>query len=120
MNYELTLKGHIAYHSIRIVGLNTSMVLLSLYLVSIKNDFRKTADHLSWPEMTLATWRGVTDRNIPTQGVKSTYNPMFVSLSNVFLPKEAPFIFLPLTYNGGRKIGLTLGQEHQNSEICIL
>ena len=33
MNYELTLKG---YHSIRIVGLNTSMVFSSSYLVSIK------------------------------------------------------------------------------------
>ena len=52
---------------------------------------------LSWSEMTLATWRGVTGRNIPTQDVKSTCNPMFESVSNGFLPKEAPFIFLPLT-----------------------
>ena len=43
--------------------------------------------------MTLATWRWVTGRNIPTQGVKSTCNPMFGSVSNGFLPKEAPFIF---------------------------
>ena len=50
--------------------------------------------------MTLATWRGVTGRNIPTRGVKSTCNPMFESVSNGFLPKETPFIFLPLTYNG--------------------
>ena len=48
--------------------------------------------------MTLATWRGVTGRNIPTQGVRSTCNPIFESVSNGFLPKEAPFIFLPLAY----------------------
>ena len=33
-------------------------------------------------------------------GYKSTWNPMYESASNDFLPKEAPFIFLPLTYNG--------------------
>ena len=64
------------------------------HLVSIKSFCRKTADHLSWPpEMTLATWRGVTGRNIPTQGVKSTCNPTFENVSNGFLPKEASFIF---------------------------
>ena len=52
------------------------------------------------PEMTFTTWRGVTGRNISTQGVKTTCNPMFESVSNVFCPKETPFIFLPLTYNG--------------------
>ena len=50
--------------------------------------------------MTLARWRGVIGRDIPSQGAKSTCNPMFESASNDFLPKEAPFIFLPLTYNG--------------------
>ena len=46
--HDLIRKGHIAYQSVRIVGLNTSMVFSSLYLVSIKKKyFRKTADHLS-------------------------------------------------------------------------
>ena len=71
--------------------------------------------------MTLATWLGVIGRNIPTQGVKSTCNPMFASVLNVFRAKEAPFIFLPLTYKWrGRKIDLTLGHGYQNSEIYIL
>ena len=39
----------------------------------------KTAGDLSWPEMTLATWRGVTGRNIQTQAVRSTCIPMFES-----------------------------------------
>ena len=30
----------------------------------------------------------------------SECDPMFESVSNGFLPKEAPFIFIPLTYNG--------------------
>ena len=47
-------------------------------------------------EMTLATWRGVAGRNTSTQGVKSTCNPTFESAPNGFLPKEAPFNFLPL------------------------
>ena len=46
--------------------------------------------------MTLEACWGVTDRNIPTQGVKSTFNPMFESVLNGVRPKEAPFIFLPL------------------------
>ena len=63
MNYNLTLKGHVenltkgqghdlaenvhvAYQSIRIVGLNTSVTFLSLYLVSIKL-LSKTAGDLS-------------------------------------------------------------------------
>ena len=75
-------------------------VFIALALVSSKNYCRKTASELFWPEMTFATWRGITGRNIPTQGVNSTWNPMFESASNGFLPKEAPFIFLPLTYNG--------------------
>ena len=50
--------------------------------------------------MTLATWRGVTGHNIPPQGVNSTCKPVFESVSNGFLPKKSPFIFLPLTYNG--------------------
>ena len=48
--------------------------------------------------MTLVTWQGVTARNIPTQGVKSTYSLIFESASNGFLPKETPFIFIALTY----------------------
>ena len=54
--HDLIEKGHVAYHSIRIVGFNTFMVLLLLYLVSIKSYCRKTAGDLSWPEMTLFTW----------------------------------------------------------------
>ena len=50
--------------------------------------------------MTLATWRGVTGRNIPTQDVKSSCNPMFENVLNSFRPRETPFIFLPLTCNG--------------------
>ena len=61
----------------------------------------KSAGDLSWPEMTLATWRWVTGRNIPTQDVKSTCNLMFESVSNGFLRKQAPFIFLPSTYYVG-------------------
>ena len=60
----------------------------------------KTAGDLSWPEMTLATWRRVTARNVPTQCVKCTYSPMLESVSNGFRTKQAPPIFLPLTYNG--------------------
>ena len=44
----------------------------------------------------MAKWRGATGRHVPTQGVMSTCNPMFESVSNGFLPKEASFIFLPL------------------------
>ena len=69
-------------------------------LVSIKSYSLKSAGNLSWPGMTLATWRGVTGRNIPTQGVNFICNLMFESVSNGFRPKEVPFIFLPLTYNG--------------------
>ena len=56
-----------------------------------------------WPFMTwnyLSDMARVTGRNIPTQGVKSTCNTMFESVLNGFLLKEAPFIFLRLTYNG--------------------
>ena len=43
---------------------------------------------------------GATGRNIPTQGVKSTCNPMFESISIGFRPKQTPFICVPFTYNG--------------------
>ena len=56
----------------------------------------KTAGDLSLPEVTLATWRGVTGRNIPIQGVKSTCIPMFESVSNRFRAKEAPFKVSPI------------------------
>ena len=91
--HDLTGKCHVAYQSIRMVVLNTPMVFSLLELVSIKSYCRQTASDRSWLEMTLATWRGVTDRNIPTKGVKSTCNLMFESVTNGFLPKEAPFIF---------------------------
>ena len=53
--------------------------------------------------------------------VKSTSNPMFESVLNVFCSKEAHFIFLPLTYNGEvTQIDLTLGHRYRNSEIYIL
>ena len=42
-----------------------------------------------------------------------------VGVSNGFRPKEAPFIFLPWTYNRGRKMDLALGHRYQNSEISI-
>ena len=117
INYNLTLKGHVesltlgqghdlirkshvACQSTRIVGLNIFIVFSSLQLVSIKSYCRKTAGDLPWPEMTLTTWRGVTGHNIPTQGVKSTCNSMFESVLNGFRPKQAPFNFLQLTYNG--------------------
>ena len=76
------------------------MVFSSLYPVSIKSYCRKTDGDLSWPEMTLAKWRGLTCRNISTQGVKYTCNPMFGSVLNGFLPKEAASIFLQLCYRG--------------------
>ena len=47
--------------------------------------------------MTLATWRGVTGRNILTQDIKFTYNLMFECFE---WPKETPITFLPLAYNG--------------------
>ena len=47
---------------------------------------------MTWNNV-VATWRGVTGRNISTQGVKLTCNPMFESVSNDFLPKEESFIF---------------------------
>ena len=50
--------------------------------------------------MALATWWGVTGRNIRIQGVKSTCKSMFESVLNGFRLKEAPFNFLPLTHNG--------------------
>ena len=46
--------------------------------------------------------------------------PMLESISNGFGPKEAPFNFLPMIYNGGRKIDLTLGHWYQNSGTNIL
>ena len=75
------------------------MAFSLLYLVSIKSYTRKTAGDLSWPEMTSATWRGVIGHNILTQDVNSTCKPMFESVLNGFRANEAPFIFLPLTYN---------------------
>ena len=42
-----------------------------------------------------------TGRNILTQGVRSTCKPMFESVLIGFRRKETPFIFLPLTFNGG-------------------
>ena len=65
--HDLIRKGHVAYQSIRIAGLNTSyggfIALAGLWQKLLS---KKTVDDLSWPEMTLATWRGVTGRNIPT------------------------------------------------------
>ena len=63
--HDLIGKDHVAYRLIRMVSLNTSMVFSSLWMVSIKSYCQKTAGDLSWPEMTLASWRGVTGRNIP-------------------------------------------------------
>ena len=54
---------------------------------------------LKWP-WGLATWRRVTGHNILTQVVKYTLNPIFERVLNDFRPKEAPFMFLLLTYNG--------------------
>ena len=51
------------------------------------------AGDLSWPEVTLATWEGATGRNIPIQGVNSTSNQMFESVSNGFRPQQVPFMF---------------------------
>ena len=65
------------------------------FSLSIKSYCRKTDGGLSWPEMTLATWLGVTGRNIRIQGVKYTCKPMIESVSNGFHPKEAPFNLLP-------------------------
>ena len=47
--HDLIGKGHVAYQSVRIVtvSLNTSMVISSPYLVSIKSYSRKTAGELS-------------------------------------------------------------------------
>ena len=50
--------------------------------------------------MTLVKGGGVTGRKIPIQGVKSSCNPMFESVSSGLRPKKAPFDFHPLTYNG--------------------
>ena len=92
-------KDRVAYQWIRIVRLNTTMVFSSLAGL-----YQKLLPKNCWwpssPEMTFATWWGVTGRNIPNQGVKFICNPMIGSSSNGFRPKEAPFIFLPLTYNG--------------------
>ena len=73
------------------------IALVGLYK-KFKSYCRKTAGDLLWPEMTLATLRGVTGRNIPIQGVKSTCNPMFESVSNGFLPNEGwgAFHFSPI------------------------
>ena len=38
--------------------------------------------------MTLVTWRGVIGHNIPTQGVKSTSNPMFIVFWMIFVQKR--------------------------------
>ena len=89
--HDLILKGHVAYHSIRIVGLNTSIiygVFIALAGLYQKLYPKKTAGDLLWPEITLATWRGVTGHNIPTQVVKSTCNPMFESVCIVFVQKR--------------------------------
>ena len=57
-------------------------------------------------------------RTIPIQGVKSTCNPMFESVSYGLRPKESSFDFLPLKLRG-RKIDRTLSQWYQNSEIYV-
>ena len=58
-----------------------------------KSFAEKTAGDLSWPEMTLATLGGVTDRNIPVHRVNSTFNKMFESDSNGFVQKRLLSIF---------------------------
>ena len=50
--------------------------------------------------MTSGTWRGVIGCNCPIQGVKSNCNPMFANVEKNVGPKEVPFNFLTLTYNG--------------------
>ena len=65
-----------------------------------------TFHDLKWP-WPLATWRGVTGRNIPSLGVTYTCNPLFERVLNGFLPKEAPLIFLPLTLGEGEVAKLT-------------
>ena len=120
--YDLIRKGHVAYQPMRVVVLNTSMVFSSLYLVPIKRCCRKTVHgDLSWPEMTLKTWRGVTGRNIPTQGVNSTCNLMFESVSNGYFQnwRLSFFFHWLIIISRGRKIDLTLGHRYQNWEINI-
>ena len=95
-NHDSTGKGHVAYQLIRIVGLSTSIVFASFYLVSIKSYCRKTAGDLSWPKVTSVTWGGVIGLSFPIQGVKSSCNPMFESVLNSFCSKEVFFI-LPST-----------------------
>ena len=43
-----------------------------------------------------------------------------LSVSNGFCPKEAPFIFLPLVYNRGRRIDLTLGRRYPTYKTCFI
>ena len=139
MNYNLTLKGHVenrpqvqvmTWQEKVMLHISRSVSLAWTYLWcfnhsswSLSKVFfcRKTTGDLSWPEITLATLAGFTGRNIPNKGVKSTCNSMFESVYNSFRPEEAPkpFNFLPLTYNGGHKIALILGQRFKNSEICM-
>ena len=84
--HHLIRKGHVVYQSIRKISLNTYMVFSLLQLFSIKSYCLRIAGDLPWPFMTLATWRGVTGRNIPTQGVNSTCNPMIETM--VFVQKR--------------------------------
>ena len=70
--------------------------------------------------MTLATWRGVNGRNIPTQFVKSTYKPIFFRVIRMVFVKMMRLSFLPIDLQWrGRKVDLTLGHRYQNSEIDI-
>ena len=103
--HDLIRKGHVAYQSIRMIILNTSIVFFIVLVGPYKTLLPKTAGELSWPEMTLATWRGGMGRNIATKGFKSNCNLMFESVSNGFHPKQAPFIFLH--YRNGEVAKLT-------------
>ena len=98
--HNLIGETHVAYQSIRIVSLNTSIIFSSLWLVHIKSYCRKAAGDLSWPEMTSATWGGslVTISRFSLSILPVT---RCFSVSNVFCSKEAPFNLLLLTYNDG-------------------
>ena len=76
---------------------------------------------LKWPWPLATCWR-VTGRNISTLCINSTCNPIFESLSNGFLLKQAPFIFSRWLIGYGEVAKLTWPWviDIKNSEIYIL
>ena len=116
-DHDLIRKGHVAYQSICIVGLNTCVFIALAGLSKV------IAENCWWPFMTLkCPWRHDEGSLIAIIRLRmsSLHVTRCLEVFRCFSSKRGAFQLLPLTYNGeDRKIDLTLGHPYQNSEIYI-